>query len=316
MKPPVISMLLLVLSSPLVAANADSGAHPPLSDLSVLHSSDRVLVIAPHPDDETLCCAGVIRRALDARAQVEVVWLTNGDAFEIDAELVERTLRLSPERMRDFATLRAREAKSAAAILGIPAAGQIFLGYPDRGLLPLMLDHYYFPYTSRYTKAAAVWYDGALSPGAGYEGRYLQRDLELVIDRLDPTYVLAPSPLDAHPDHRAAGDLLIGVFGKRNQLDRVRYWIVHGGTGWPAPRGLHPEMALDPPPRHRDLDWETVPLTNAERDLKLSALRAYHSQIEIMRRYLLAFARGNELFSRRPLPPEVPMPPAPGFPHP
>jgi len=45
-----------------------------------------------------------------------------------------------------------------------------------------------------------------------------------------------------------------------------------------------------------------VPLTNAERDLKLSALRAHHSQMEIMRRYLLAFVRSNELFGRRPPP--------------
>jgi LmbE family N-acetylglucosaminyl deacetylase len=239
------------------------------------------------------------------------VWLTNGDAFEIDAKLVDRTLRMSPERLRNFAVLRAREATNAASILGIPTAGQIFLGYPDRGLLPLTLDHYYFPYTSRYTRADAVWYDGALSRGASYQGRYLQHDLELVIDRLDPTHVLAPSPLDAHPDHHAAGDLVVRVLGARNELDRVRYWMVHGGSGWPTPRGLHPQLPLEPPPRHRDMDWETVPLTDAERGLKLSALRAHHTQVEIMSRYLLAFVRVNELFSRRPLPQDLPVPPAP-----
>jgi LmbE family N-acetylglucosaminyl deacetylase len=302
--------MALFQSWPLFAQSTASSVRIPLSDLGTLRSTDRVLVIAPHPDDETLCCAGVIRRALAARAQVEVVWLTNGDAFEIDAELVERTFRLSPERWRDFAMRRAQEAKNAASILGIPPAAQVFLGYPDRGLLPMMLDNYYFPYTSRYTKEAAVWYEGAQSRGSAYEGCYLQRDLQLLIDRVRPTHVLAPSPLDQHPDHRAAGALVIRIFGERNELDRVRYWIVHGGAGWPAPRGLHSQLALSPPPRHRDVNWETAPLTFAERDLKRSALLAYHTQMEIMPRYLFAFVRSNELFSRHPLPADISTPTA------
>ncbi|MBL9133576.1 MAG: PIG-L family deacetylase, partial [Verrucomicrobiaceae bacterium] len=38
-----------------------------------------VIVIAPHPDDEVIGCAGVILRTLEAKKRVTVVILTNGD---------------------------------------------------------------------------------------------------------------------------------------------------------------------------------------------------------------------------------------------
>ena len=39
-----------------------------------------ILIVAPHPDDETLCCAGVISAALASGNTVKVVVVTNGDA--------------------------------------------------------------------------------------------------------------------------------------------------------------------------------------------------------------------------------------------
>src|SRR5262245_40574752 len=38
--------------------------------------NDSVLVVSPHPDDETLCFAGVMQRALAQGARVSVVWVT------------------------------------------------------------------------------------------------------------------------------------------------------------------------------------------------------------------------------------------------
>jgi LmbE family N-acetylglucosaminyl deacetylase len=64
-----------------------------LPELAPPTAADRVLVVAPHPDDETLCCAGILQLALRAGAAVGVVWLTAGDSFEIDAMVAERTLR-------------------------------------------------------------------------------------------------------------------------------------------------------------------------------------------------------------------------------
>jgi LmbE family N-acetylglucosaminyl deacetylase len=277
--------------------------------LSRLGASDRLLVVAPHPDDETLCCAGVIYRALQARGNVAIVWLTNGDAFELDAGITERTLHPGQAGLRALGVRRMREARAAAAALGVAADRQYFLGFPDGGLLTLLLDHFYVTFSSPHTGLARVEYPGTVTPEAAYQGRNLQAEFTQVIDRFKPTVVLAPSPLDEHPDHRAAGDLAIRVLGERDQLARLRYWIVHGGTYWPAPRGLHPTLTFTPPRGARDMQWESVPLDEATRGIKLTALRAHASQMfGLERHFLLSFVRGNELFARRPLPEVVPTP--------
>jgi LmbE family N-acetylglucosaminyl deacetylase len=281
----------------------------PLSDLAAISSRDALLVVAPHPDDESLCCAGLIQRAHAVGAKVGIVWLTSGDAFELDAGLVEHTLRPGQTGLRQLAIQRMEEARVAARTLQVPPDRLYFLGFPDRGLLPLLLDYFYVPYTSPHTGLAAVSYPGALAPGASYEGRNLQRGLTTVLDALKPTFVLAPSPLDAHPDHRAAGDLVIRTLGERQQLDRIRYWIVHGGTLWPAPRGLHPDAALVPPKGLSGMQWESVPLEPSERDAKLEALRRYHTQMfGLETRFLVSFVRRNEIYARRPLPVTLPAP--------
>ncbi|MGH8259471.1 MAG: PIG-L deacetylase family protein [Steroidobacteraceae bacterium] len=294
---------LIALGLLLLGATVARAADYPLSDLAAIGPADRILIVSPHPDDESLCCAGVIERALAAGAQVDIVWLTSGDAFELDARWVERTLRPGQAGLRKLGLRRMREARTAATRLGVPARDQFFLGFPDRGLLPLIVDHLYVPYTSPYTGLAAVRYPGTVDRGASYEGETLQDELAALLDRIDPTYVLAPSPLDTHPDHRAAGSLVIRTMGRRHRLDRVRYWIVHAGRHWPAPRGLHASAPLLAPPRATGMAWERVPLDAAQQRAKLDALSAYGTQmIGLERRFLLAFVRENELFARSALP--------------
>jgi hypothetical protein len=102
---------------------------------------DRVLVIAPHPDDESLCCGGLIRRTLKNGGSVAIVWITSGDAFELDEMVVEHTLH-PRAGLEKLAVLRMAEARQAATTLGVAADNQYFLGYPDRGIRRLLLDHY------------------------------------------------------------------------------------------------------------------------------------------------------------------------------
>lgn len=274
---------------------------------------DVVLIVAPHPDDETLCCAGVIQRARAAGARVAIVWLTGGDAFELDAIVVEHRFRPGKAGLERLALERMAEARAAAGLLGVTADGQFFLGYPDRGLNRLLTDRYYLSYRSRYTGAESVPYAGALSPGAAYQGRNLERDLATVLERVQPTLVLAPTPLDAHPDHHAAGELVIRLMGARSGLGRVAWWIVHtahrlpGVHRWPMPRGLHTDLALLPP-RAAALSWQAWELTAAEQAGKQRALRAHRTQMEVMAPFLLAFVRRNELYAEEPLPAEAEMP--------
>src|SRR5215472_8835840 len=109
-----------------------SGALPPID------SSTSLLVVSPHPDDETLCCAGAIRRVLDAGGRVSVVWMTSGDGSELSMLIVEKSLLKPRDKVRDLATKRMQEARSATALLGVDRTQQFFLGYPDGGLTQLL----------------------------------------------------------------------------------------------------------------------------------------------------------------------------------
>lgn len=263
---------------------------------------DRVLVVSPHPDDESLCCGGTIQHALAAGAEVHIVWLTSGDGFELDAMLTEHKLRPTGAGLVDYGATRMGEARSAALALGVPAANLYFLGYPDGGLQRLFLDYFTQPYRSKYTDQTAVSYAAALSPGAEYTGENLLKDLQTVFDQVAPTVVLAPSPEDRHPDHRTAGDLTLRILGASGTVDSARWWIVHGGLEWPLPKGLRENLPLYPPPRGHGLEWQRVDLTPAQEAVKLAAVNAHNTQVEIEPRFMHAFVRRNELLSTTPLP--------------
>ncbi|GAB5602275.1 PIG-L family deacetylase [Thermus sp. FJN-A] len=257
----------------------------------------RLLVLSPHPDDESLCCAGLIQRVLRSGGEVYVAWMTLGDGFQWDAALLDRTLRPRPEDLRSLALRREGEARAAARALGVPESHLYFLGYPDRGLLPMFLEHFYTPYHSRATALSRVAYAGTLSPGAPYTGEAWETDLRRVLREVSPHLVLAPAPEDAHPDHRATGYMALRLLGEAGALERLYFYVVHGGTEWPLPKGLHPGLYLEPPPRGRHLSWRRLDLSPGEEEVKLQALKAHRSQMELLGRFMEAFVRRNELFA-------------------
>jgi LmbE family N-acetylglucosaminyl deacetylase len=291
--------LLLAAAFAAAASGAAGEQLPPQSALPAFEASSRVLIVAPHPDDETLCCAGVMQRVHQAGGQVSVVWLTSGDASRMTLLLIGHTLFASASEARAIGTRRMAEARAATALLGVAPSRQLFLGYPDRGLLPLLGAYRSQAYTSGTTGAAAVPYADALAPGHPYTGQSLQEDFTQAVRQLGPTLILAPSPLDAHPDHRAAGVLAAAVSAQLGTVIPVRYWIVHGGEGWPSPRGLSPGVPLTPAPLGAVLRPTPFVLSYAEEDRKLTALQTYVTQMQVLGPFLLAFVRTTELFSVR-----------------
>ena len=264
-----------------------------------IDSATSLLVVSPHPDDETLCCGGVIQRVLHAGGRVAVVWLTSGDAARMNLILMGRSLFPGAAIARELGARRMEEARIATTRLGMATAGQLFLGYPDGGLLELLGTHRTAPYTSPTTGAAAVPYPAALYPGHAYTGESLERDFVAVLERVQPTLILAPTPLDTHPDHRAAGLLTQLLAARLASAPPVHYWIVHGGEGWPSPRDLLTGIPLTPAPRAAPLTPAGFALEPAEEDAKLLALRAYQTQLRVMAPFLLSFVRTNELFASR-----------------
>ena len=157
---PRIALAALALAGHSASSRAQSPALPALDGATSL------LVISPHPDDETLCCAGVIQRVLRAGGRVTIVWVTSGDGSALGMLLVEKTL-FDARKMREFGQSRMREARAATALLGVAPGGQLFLGYPDGAVARLLGENRALPYTSKFTDAAAVPYaDALLSVGS------------------------------------------------------------------------------------------------------------------------------------------------------
>lgn len=93
----------------------------------MFHSSpQKVLVLAPHPDDEALGCGGTIKLITSSGGTVDVAYLTRGELG------VEPGGRPPVEAQDELARRRAAEAEASCAILGVRRA--IFLDGRDTQL--------------------------------------------------------------------------------------------------------------------------------------------------------------------------------------
>lgn len=266
----------------------------------------RLLVFAPHPDDETLGAAGLMRQARLRGDDVRVVIITNGDGFRISAAQEFRTISVAPKDFVRYGFLRQGEARTALGVLGIPADHVHFLGYPDRGLMPMWISHWTpdSPVASAYTGADHSPYNDSDTPNTPYCGAALLEDIKRQMQAEQPTDIYVTHPSDDHPDHAAASVFV------RTALEQLRasgvpwaksahlhYYLVHRGD-WPTPQGLHEDAALLPPGPMASLDthWAALQLTQYDTERKYAAIKRYHSQVEMSSRFLYSFARQNEIF--------------------
>lgn len=97
-------------------------AELPFGTLDDLVGDAPFLVLAPHPDDETLGCGGLLAAAAERAQAAHVLILTDGSASH------PNSAEYPPARL---AALRRREAEAAAARLGLSATAVSFLGLQD-----------------------------------------------------------------------------------------------------------------------------------------------------------------------------------------
>lgn len=135
-----------------------------------------IVVVAPHPDDETLGCGGLIARQAAASEAVHVVFLTAGEASHRGHP------HLRPEAV---AAQRRAEAVAALAILtrGAPLASVEHLALPDGALDALPAN----------TRAAAI------------------ERLEAKLRDVKPIAVLAPFHAGGSSEHTAACELVVAA---------------------------------------------------------------------------------------------------------
>lgn len=255
---------------------------------------DRVLIVAPHIDDEAIGAAGYAFDAVANGAEVYVVFLTAGDCNRFSARIMHRTLEPTAANYLSVGRTRIAEAHQAMKMLGIPDDHYFVLGYPDRGLRPLLEDRR-ATVRARGTKEHAVPYEDAMSPGSVYRFDSVMNDIERVISIAQPTTVIAPVAFDEHPDHAAAA-IFTELALEEMHLDPHRLgYLVH--SGHIATKLVRmPERALLPPARMRAYRWATYPLSPAVQKRKDALLQTYKSQRPYISLLRNAFVRTNELF--------------------
>ena len=269
-----------------------------LSTARLPAAGERVLVIAPHPDDEALGVGGLIHSARRAGADVTIGFLTSGDGFPLAAASTLRRLPV-PVVMRRFAAIREAEATAAAETLGVAASGVRFLGYPDRGLAPMWgrRDRQTAFYRSPYTRATHT--DGRHGPVSTFCAAALVLELGALLQSVRPLFLYVPDPLDDHPDHWAGAAFVhcaVASLPRGVRPEVMRSYLIHRGP-WPPSRGdtLEPPASL----ATSALSFETMALDGAAQEAKASALRAHRSQHRWCGGFLRRFLRSNELLVNR-----------------
>ena len=81
---------------------------------------DRVLIVAPHIDDEAIGAGGYAIDALANGADVYVVFLTAGDCNRFSARLMYKTFGPTSSNYLGVGTARIVVARAAMNLLGIP----------------------------------------------------------------------------------------------------------------------------------------------------------------------------------------------------
>jgi len=268
-----------------------------------LSSSDRILVMAPHPDDEGLACAGVIRRAVEDKIPVRVVLMTCGDGYKRDVEVRYKTLDPKPEDFQQLGTTRHFETIDAMKKLGLEEENITFLCYPDGGTNSLFEVNWDYDNLHLGANGATnAPYPFAYEKNAPYCGESVVKSLETIIKDYDPSIIFYPDPEDEHHDHWGTSAFIEYVTCKIDYQGKQYTYLVHKGFDWPFPWLYAPNRELLPPKELVGLDakWWLFTLSKDEEGLKHKAVLSYKSQKEMMEPFLDAFVRTNELFATYP----------------
>ncbi|RIX98179.1 methyltransferase domain-containing protein [Aureimonas flava] len=155
-----------------------------------------LVVLSPHPDDETIGCSGLILAAARLGRAVGVVALTDGEGSH------PGSVEVPPTRL---AAIRVAEQQAAMASLGHPSPEWLRLGLPD----------------------GASGRDGRFGAAAD--------EIASFCERIGASALTAPHPDDPHPDHHAAAALAMEVRRRLPNLRILHYEVWSRRLGDEAP---------------------------------------------------------------------------------
>ena len=169
--------------------------------MKALHftAGDRVLIFAPHPDDETIATGELIQLALGVGAAVRIVFATDGDNNPWPQRWLDRHWHIGAEERARWGQRRRREALAALGTLGMAADDARFLGWPDQGLTECLMQD----------DAATI--------------RLVEE-----ISAFAPSHVAMPELRDRHPDHSALRVMLDLALLRTQGAPLCLGYTVHG----------------------------------------------------------------------------------------
>jgi N-acetyl-1-D-myo-inositol-2-amino-2-deoxy-alpha-D-glucopyranoside deacetylase len=166
----------------------------------VFSAQTRLLVVAPHPDDETIATGLLIQQVRAAGGAVRILLLTAGDNNPWPQRWLERRLRIGPAERARWGRRRHAEMLQALQRLDVPAQELQLLGWPDLGVTDQLLQ----------AGGAAV------------------QTLAAAIDQFHPSLLAVPALGDRHPDHAAAHVLVRLALLGCDQPPQLLGYLVHG----------------------------------------------------------------------------------------
>lgn len=259
----------------------------------------RVLIVAPHPDDEAISSGGLIQRVEKEGGKIYVLYLTYGDHNEVAFMLDEKRMITTPSLNQKMGQIRRKEAENGMKFIGVPQDHLYFLGFPDNGTLKIW--EYYWdnnkPYTVHSLNSNKVPYKNAYKPGAPFTSNAILQEVKDIIKKTHPDIIILPHPYDYNNDHRAAYlfTKLALIELKDLKTPKLYLYLAHH-RHWPIPLRYLPYFYLYPPPYIQNLYWRRFELTPEEEINKKRLIYFYRSQFRPKKYYLLSFVRQNELF--------------------
>lgn len=161
--------------------------------LDVSRMSKKIIVFAPHPDDETLGCGGTIAKRISEGYDVLIVVMTDGMYAFLKVLCIDSDP--TPEELKE---IRTGEVKRATRILGVPEENLIFLDFVDGTLQDNMEE--------------------------------AEKKIVEILGGNYPVEVYFPHKNDYHPDHRAAYQIVknsVTKLGIPTEMYQYLIWHKH-----------------------------------------------------------------------------------------
>ncbi len=283
------------------------GCVQPENSVLTVAPQAHLLIIAPHPDDETLGAGGLIQRVRAGGGAVRIIYMTSGDGFIEAVRFRTGKAKPAPADFVQYGETRRKEAIEASRVFGLTESDLIFVEFPDGGLRPLLDAHWSLskPFVSPETAASHPPDRNAYDETAVYSGAALLGALGRAVAEFHPTLLALPDPRDRHPDHAATSIFTLLLMRERlrltGQTPKILLYMTHWPNwppGWDGKSKRSPNSVRGFPRSVPDigLPTESLMLLPAEMDLKRESLHRYRTQESIMSPFLEAFVTSDEPF--------------------